>query len=315
MTVHSPTVWLGFTGLMLVLLIVDLGILGRRETPLTTRGAFLWFGTLVALALAFAGFLWWREDASHALEFTTGYVVEMALSVDNLFVFLFLFRFFAVPASAQPVVLKWGILGAMVLRGVMIGLGAALMARFEWIIWVFGGILVITGVRMFRDSDDQMEPEQNPVVRLARRILPFSACYEESRFTAARAPGKPRLFTPLMLVLIIVEWSDLVFAIDSIPAVFAVTRDPFLVYSSNVFAILGLRALYFILSGALDTFRFLKPGVALILVFVGGKMLVEHWWEIPTAASLAIIVGALVVAIGASVLLPKPPVPQDEGAG
>lgn len=308
MTVHTPAVWIGFTAVVVVLLILDLGVLNRKSHVLTHREALTWSGCLMALALLFGAFLWWREDATHALEFYTGYLVELSLSVDNLFVFIVLFRYFAVPAEAQPKILKWGILGAIVLRGVMIGLGALLLARFEWIVWVFGGVLVITGIRMFQETDERIEPERNPVVRLARRVLPFSDAYDDTKFVTRTVTGR-RLFTPLLLVLIVVEWSDLIFAIDSIPAVFAVTRDAFLVYSSNVFAILGLRALFFVLASALDTFRYVKPGVALILVFVGLKMAAEHWIQVPTLVSLLVIVGTLAAAVAASIVRPAPPPP------
>ncbi len=300
MGVHSPAVWLGFTAVILVLLVLDLGVLNRRSHVLSAREAATWSGTLVALALAFGAYLWWREDATHALEFYTGYLVELSLSVDNLFVFILIFQYFAVPSEVQPKVLKWGIIGALIMRAIMIGLGALMLTRFQWIIYVFGGILVITGLRMLVQKDERIEPEKNPIVRVARRLLPFSAAYDGDRFTTMTATGR-RYLTPLVLVLIIVEWTDLVFAIDSIPAVFAVTRDPFLVYSSNVFAILGLRALYFLLAGALDQFRYLKAGVAAILVFVGGKMLVEHWVHVPTLLSLGVIIGSLTIAVLASI--------------
>ena len=222
------------------------------------------------LALGFGLFLWWREGGQHALEYYTGYLIELSLSVDNLFVFILIFNYFGVPAAAQPKVLKWGILGAIVMRWVMIVFGALLLARFEWIIYVFGGILILTGIRMLTQKDERVDLEKNPVVRLARRVLPFSQSYDGGDFFCRTGTGR-RLATPLLLVLIVVEWSDLVFAIDSIPAIFAVTRDPFLVYSSNVFAILGLRALFFVLAGMMDRFAYLKPGVALILVFVGAR--------------------------------------------
>jgi tellurite resistance protein TerC len=241
----------------------------------------------------------WREGAQAGLEYYTGYLIELSLSVDNLFVFILIFQYFSVPAEAQPKVLKWGILGAIVMRFLMIALGALLLERFHWIVYVFGGILVITGVRMFTQQEAHIEPERNPVVRLARRILPFTSAYDGTRFFCRNLAGK-RFATPLLLVLIVVEWSDLVFAIDSIPAIFAITRDPFLVYSSNVFAILGLRALFFVLAGMMDKFVYLKPGVAIILVFVGVKMLASQWVKIPTALSLLIILMILAAAVALS---------------
>lgn len=299
MPVHPTEVWLGFTALVAGLLFLDLGVLNRRSHVLSMREAATWSGCLVALAVAFGAFLWWREGAQTGIEFYTGYLVELSLSVDNLFVFILIFQYFAVPEAVQPRVLKWGILGAIVMRAVMITLGAVLLDQFHWIIYVFGVILVITGLRMFRSGDETLEPERNPLVRLARRFLPMTDRFEGQAFVV-RPAGVLR-FTPLFLVLLVVEWSDLVFAIDSIPAIFAITRDPFIVYSSNIFAILGLRALFFVLAGAMHSFRYLKPGVALILIFVGAKMTLAAWFHIPALVSLAVILLTLAGAIAASV--------------
>jgi tellurite resistance protein TerC len=297
---HSIVVWLGFTGLVVGLLVLDLGVLNRRSHVLSMKEATLWSGGLVTLAHLFALFLLWREGTQHALEFYTGYLIELSLSVDNLFVFLLIFSYFCVRPDAQPKVLKWGILGAIVMRMIMIGLGALLLQRFNWIIYLFGAILVLTGIRMYRQKDeDIVDLEHNPVVRLARRWLPIDKAYNGTRFFT-RTSDRRLLATPLLLVLLVVEWSDLVFAIDSIPAIFAITRDPFLVYSSNIFAILGLRAMFFVLAGLLDKFVYLKPGVAFILVFVGLKMTLSAWIHIPTALSLAVIVLALATAVGLS---------------
>ena len=298
---HGLAVWLGFTALVVGLLVLDLGVLNRRSHVLSFKEAMSWSTGLITIALAFGLFLWWLEGAQHALEYYTGYLIELSLSVDNLFVFILIFNYFSVPPEAQPKVLKWGILGAIVMRLLMILLGALLLARFEWIIYVFGGILILTGIRMLIQKDGPVDLEKNPVVRLARRVLPFSHSYDGSHFFSRTGTGR-RLATPLLLVLIVVEWSDLVFAIDSIPAIFAVTRDPFLVYSSNVFAILGLRALFFVLAGMMDRFAYLKPGVALILVFVGGKMAVSAWVHVPILASLAVILLTLIAAVGLSLV-------------
>ena len=309
---HDGWVWAGFTGLVLALLIADLGFLNRRSHVLSIREAATWSGGLVLLALLFGGFLWWKEGARTGLEYYSGYLIELSLSVDNLFVFLLIFQYFAVPAGLQPRVLKWGILGAMAMRGAFIALGALLLARFSWITYVFGGVLAVTGLRMlFAGGEPRIEPERNPLVRLARRFVPITPAYEGQRFlvrTAAR-----RMATPLLLVLLVVEWSDIVFAIDSIPAIFAVTRDPFIVYSSNVFAVLGLRALYFVLAGAMDRFAYLKPGVALILLFVGAKMVGSAWVHVPTPVSLGVIVGVLVVAIAASAVKSRSAAARDPG--
>jgi tellurite resistance protein TerC len=293
---HSPAVWLGFAGLVVALLVLDLGVLNRRSHVLTLREAMSWSGGLIALALLFGLFVLWMEGTQHALEYYTGYLIELSLSVDNLFVFLLIFSYFGVRADAQPKVLKWGILGAIVMRLIMIAVGALLLQRFQWIIYVFGGLLIVTGIRMFLQKEETVDLEKNPVVRLARRFLPICDSYDGSRFFTRTTRGRV-LATPLLLVLLVVEWSDLVFAIDSIPAIFAVTRDPFLVYSSNIFAILGLRALFFVLAGMLDRFVYLKPGVAFILVFVGSKMTLSGWFHIPTPISLAVIVTTLAIAV------------------
>lgn len=310
MGTHPPEVWIGFTALVVGLLALDLGVLNRRSHVLSIREAAAWSGSLVTLALLFGAFLWWREGSQHALEYYTGYLVELSLSVDNLFVFILIFNYFGVPPEYQPRVLKWGVIGAIVMRAIMIALGALLLARFDWIVFVFGAILVFTGVRMFRSGDEPIHPEKNPLVRLAVRFLPFTRTYHGQAFFVREA-GKGLMATPMLLVLIVVEWSDLVFAVDSIPAIFAITRDPFIVYSSNIFAILGLRALFFLLAGAMVAFRFLKPGVALILVYVGVKMLVAEWYHIPTLVSLSVIVGTLAASMIASKLLPPPPPPAE----
>jgi tellurite resistance protein TerC len=293
---HGPAVWLGFTGLVAALLILDLGVLNRRSHILSFKEAMTWSLGLIAFAHLFGGFIFWKEGLHPALEYYTGYLIELSLSVDNLFVFILIFSYFNVPAEAQPKVLKWGILGAIVMRLIMIALGALLLERFEWIIYVFGGILIITGIRMMTQSDEVMDLDRNPVVRLVRRVLPVSNYYDGTKFLTRHRNGT-LLATPLLLVLVIVEWSDLVFAIDSIPAIFAITRDPFLVYSSNVFAILGLRALFFVLAGMMDKFAYLKPGVALILIFVGLKMALSPWIHLPTLVSLAVVILTLTAAV------------------
>jgi tellurite resistance protein TerC len=293
---HPPIIWLGFTGLVLTLLVLDLGVLNRRSHVLTLKEALSWSGGVVVLALGFGLFILWREGTQQALEYYTGYLIELSLSVDNLFVFLLIFTYFCVRADAQPKVLKWGILGAIVMRLIMIGLGAFLLQRFNWIVYVFGALLVVTGIRMLIQKEERVDLERNPVVRLARRLIPLSPSYDGTRFFTRTATGKV-VATPLLLVVLVVEWSDLVFAIDSIPAIFAVTRDPFLVYSSNVFAILGLRALYFVLAGMLDKFVYLKPGISFILIFVGLKMLVSGWFHVPILLSLGVIVTTLALAV------------------
>lgn len=297
---HDPWVWIGFTGLVLALLVVDLGILNRRAHALSIREASLWSAGLGALALLFGLFLWVKESGGHALEFYTGYLIELSLSVDNLFVFILIFQYFAVPAAAQPKVLKWGILDAMLMRGLMITLGALVLARFSWVIFVLGGLLLVTALRMLSQREIQIQPERNPMVRLARRVLPFTERYEGTAFFVRGQRGW--LATPLILVILVVEWSDILFAVDSIPAIFAVTRDPFIIYTSNIFAILGLRALFFVLADAMNRFVYLKQGVGLILTFVGLKMVLSRWIQLPIGASLGVILLILAAAILASIV-------------
>lgn len=303
---HQTEVWIAFGLVVAGLLVLDLGILNRRAHVLSSKEALSWSAGIVTLALLFGAYLGWRSGWHSGLEFYTGYLIELSLSVDNLFVFLLIFQYFSVPDKQQPRVLKWGIFGAMVMRGIMILAGSLLLQRFNWIVYVFGGILVVTGIRMFTGGDTKVEPEKNPLVRLARRFFPVCDDYREEHFLVKDRKGR-WMATPLLLVLLVVEWSDLVFAIDSIPAVFAVTRDPFIVYSSNLFAILGLRALYFVLSGAMEKFHFLKPAVACILVFVGIKMVSAAWFHLPTLASLAVIITLLAGGVALSLLRPKVP--------
>ncbi|MBL8978496.1 MAG: TerC/Alx family metal homeostasis membrane protein, partial [Gemmatimonadetes bacterium] len=254
-TTHSPEVWLTFVMLIGSLMVLDLGILNRKSHVLGHREALTWSASIVSLALLFGVFLWWQVGSKTALEYYAGYLIELSLSVDNLFVFLMIFQYFAVPAELQPRVLKWGIFGAIIMRAIMIGAGALLLQEFTWIVYVFGGILILTGLKMFRGGDERVEPEKNPLVKLVRRFFPVTPAYDGQHFFIRNIQGV-RMATPLLLVLLVVEWSDLVFAIDSIPAVFAVTRDPFVVYASNLFAILGLRALFFVLAGAMDKFHY-----------------------------------------------------------
>ncbi len=291
MGAHSPVVWIGFSVLVAGLLVLDLGVLNRKSHVLSFKEALSWSAGIVTLALLFGLFLLFREGVGPALEYYTGYLIELSLSVDNLFVFILIFQYFAVPAALQPRILKWGILGAIVMRAIMIALGALMLQRFSWITFVFGGILLLTGVKMLVVKETRIEPEKNPLVRLVRRLVPVSKAYHGQAFFVRTFRGW--IATPLLLVLIVVEWSDLVFAIDSIPAIFAVTRDPFIVYSSNVFAVLGLRALYFVLAGVLDRFYYLKPAVALILVFVGIKMIASQWVHLPILLSLGVILSLL----------------------
>lgn len=300
-TAHDPWIWIAFSGVVLGLLVLDLGVLNKHSHTLSLREAGLWSAGLVVLALLFGLFIWGQVGSTPALEYYTGYLIELSLSVDNLFVFLMIFQYFALPSALQARVLKWGIIGAMVMRGIMIASGAFLLARFHWIAYVFGGILIITGIRFYRGSaESKVEPEKNPLVQMAKRMLPFSDRYDGDQFFVLER-GR-RLATPLLLVLLVIEWSDLVFAIDSIPAIFAITRDPLIVYSSNVFAILGLRAMFFLLASAIDRFVYLKPAVATILVFVGLKMVGSAWIDVSTSLSLGIVLALLGLGVLASLL-------------
>jgi len=295
--------WIAFNVFVLLMLALDLGVLHKRPHAISLREAAWWSTIWVLVALAFnASFFFWYgaselRDAK-ALEFFTGYLIERTLSVDNIFVFLVLFQYFRVEPRYQYRVLFWGIIGALVMRGAMIAVGVALIRQFEWILYVFGAFLVYTGVRMLFHKPEDIHPEQNPVFRLARKFLPMTKDYAGQKFFV-REGGIWRA-TPLFLVLLVVETTDLAFALDSIPAIFAITQDPFIIYSSNVFAILGLRALYFLLVGALPYFRYLSVGLSIVLAFIGVKMLAEKWVHLSTALSLGIVCGVLAVSVIAS---------------
>ncbi|MGE5200244.1 MAG: TerC family protein [Rhodospirillaceae bacterium] len=300
-TIGTVWLWGGFTAFVLAMLALDLGVFHRKAHVVRFREALAWSLVWVALALAFNSLIWAWFGPTKGLEFLTGYLIEKALSVDNIFVFLVVFSYFAVPAAYQHRVLFWGILGALVMRAIFIAAGAALITKFHWIIYVFGGVLLLTGVKLFVQRNEHMHPERNPVLRLFRRFVPTVPEFHGQRFTVVKA-GR-RYATPLLAVLVLVEATDLVFAVDSIPAVFAVTKDPFIVYTSNIFAILGLRAMFFLLAGVMDRFRYLKPGLAAVLVFVGAKMMLTDIYKIPIAASLGVVAGILTLAIVASLVV------------
>ena len=298
--------WTGFNLFVLAMLALDLGVFHRKARVVTVKESLAWTFAWVTLALVFNAGLWHFAGSQKALAFFTGYVIEKSLSVDNVFVFALLFSYFSVPPLHQHKVLFWGILGALVMRAAMIILGAALIAKFAWIIYLFGGFLILTGIKMIVKREEQLHPERNPVVRGFKRLMPVTADYRGDRFFV-RENGVLAA-TPLFVVLLLVEFSDLIFAVDSIPAIFAVTTDPFIVYTSNVFAILGLRSLYFALAGVMDKFHYLKIGLGAVLTFVGIKMLLAHTpWKIDTLVSLAVIVLILAASVGWSLLKPKPP--------
>jgi tellurite resistance protein TerC len=304
MTTDPIWLWLGFNVFVLAMLALDLGVFHRKAHVVSLRESMTWTVVWVALALAFNAGIWHFAGETKALEFFTGYVIEKSLSIDNVFVFALLFSYFAVPPLYQHTVLFWGILGALIMRAVMIVGGAALIARFAWIIYVFGGFLVLTGIKMIVQKEEAIHPERNPLVRLFKRFMPVTSGFRSDRFFV-RENGVRRA-TPLFVVLLLVEFTDLIFAVDSIPAIFAVTTDAFIVYTSNVFAILGLRSLYFALAGVMDKFHYLKIGLGVVLTFVGVKMLLAHTdWKIPTLLSLGVVVLILTVAIVVSLLRPK----------
>ena len=296
--------WIGFHLFIFAMLALDLGVFHRKAHVISFRESLGWTIAWVTLALLFNLGIWRVRGEGPALEFLTGYLIEYSLSMDNVFVFALLFSYFSVPQEYRHRVLFWGVLGALVMRATMIGLGAALIAKFTWIIYVFGAFLVLTGIKMLIKRDEEIHPERNPIVRLFKRFVPVTHEYRGQNFLVKEA-GR-WVATPLLLVLVLVEVSDLIFAVDSIPAIFAVTRDPFIVYTSNVFAIMGLRSLYFVLGGVIDKFHLLKLGLGVVLAFVGVKMLLAHTeWKIGTPLSLGVIAGVLGLSITLSLLFPR----------
>jgi tellurite resistance protein TerC len=301
---NSAGLWIGFSLFILFMLSLDLGLFNRKAHAIKYREAAIWSAVWVTLAMIFAGVVFWYQGTDLGLKFLTGYVIELSLSVDNLFVFLLIFSFFKVPAMVQHRVLFWGVLGALVMRLTMIFVGATLINRFHWILYLFGAFLVYTGARMFRQEDTDMQPEENPVVRLVTRYVPITRHFEGKHFFT-RVNGK-LTGTLLLLVLVIVEVTDLVFAVDSIPAIFAITTNTFIVYTSNVFAILGLRSMYFLLAGVVEKFQYLRMGLAIVLTFIGAKMLLEGFHlVIPVWLSLVVVAIVLLASVVASVLWPK----------
>jgi tellurite resistance protein TerC len=292
--------WVGFNLFVLLAIILDLGVFHRKAHKIGIREALLWSVLWIALALSFGFFIWHSYGAQRGLEYFTGYVIEKALSVDNLFVFLVIFRSFRVDEGVQHRVLAWGILGALLMRGIMIATGAAMIARFDWLLPLFGLFLVYTGLHMLWKRDKEVHYEKNPIFRFASKHLRVTGEYSDASFFI-REQGRLSA-TPLFLVLLIVEISDVTFAVDSIPAIFGITRDPFIVYTSNVFAILGLRALYFLLGDVLDYFQYLGIGLALVLLFIGAKMSAEPWLHISVIVSLSVVAGILLVSMLASFL-------------
>jgi tellurite resistance protein TerC len=294
--------WILFNVFVVAMLVLDLGVFHRKPRVVKFREAATWSVVWIVLAACFAVVVYFWHGRPATLEFVTGYVIELSLSVDNLFVFLLIFRYFRVPPHHQHKVLFWGILGALVMRIVFIMAGVGLMQRFHWIIYVFGALLVYSGIKLFRQEDTEIHPEKNPLLRLFRRWIPVTKDYVGNKFFV-RQPGL--YATPLFIVLLVVETTDLLFAVDSIPAILSITLDAFIVYTSNVFAIMGLRSMYFALAGMMELFHYLHYGLSLVLIFVGTKMLISHYYQIPTIVALGVVAGVLLISVLASMVHPK----------
>ncbi|MGH7524142.1 MAG: TerC/Alx family metal homeostasis membrane protein [Gemmatimonadales bacterium] len=297
---QATSMWLVFIATIATLLAVDLGVVHRRVRAARVRDAAWWCLAVVVAAVLFGVLVWWHDGRDAAVRFASGYVVEISLSVDNLLVFILLLRYFAVPPELQPTVIQWGILGAIVLRAIVVAVGAILLHELNWVIYLLGGVLIFTGLRMLRrDVPQGPEPERNLVLRAGRRFLPMTERFHDGALVVRE--GGRWVATPLLLVVLVVEWTDLIFATDSIPAIFAITRNPFLVYTSNIFAVAGLRALFFVLAGTLARFSNLRWGVAVVLLFVGVKMLIRPWVQVTPEVSLAVIAGVLCMSVLASI--------------
>jgi tellurite resistance protein TerC len=298
--------WILFNLFALGMLVLDLVVFQRRRGAMSSREALAWSAMWIGLAAAFAGVLFFWQGRQVALEFVTGYVLELSLSVDNLFIFLVIFRYFSVPEQHQRSVLFWGIIGALVMRGIFIIAGVGLIERFHWVLYFFGALLIYSGIRLGFSGEHQVDPAKNPAVRVLRRLMPVTDDYVGGRFLVRGWKGNPGLYaTPLLVVLAVIETTDLLFAVDSIPAVLAVTLNAFIVYTSNVFAILGLRSMYFAVSGLMKLFRFLHTGLAVVLVLVGVKMISADYFPVPTLVTLGAVALVLAVSIAVSIALPE----------
>ncbi len=295
--------WVAFNIFVITMLVLDLGVFHRKSHIIKFKESLVWCAIWISLALLFNLGIYIWSGHKMAIEFLTGYLIELSLSVDNLFVFLLIFSYFHVPSKYQHRVLFWGILGAVIMRAIFIAAGITLIQKFHWIIYIFGGFLIYSGIRLALEKDKEIHPEKNPVLKLFRRFMPVLRKYREGKFLIKR--NKRYFATPLFIVLLVVETTDVMFALDSIPAVIAITTDPFIVYTSNVFAILGLRAIFFALSGIMQLFHYLHYGLSLILVFVGVKMLTSKFYEIPVEIALGVIVGVLTISVIASIIKPQ----------
>ncbi|MBI5476681.1 MAG: TerC family protein [Ignavibacteriales bacterium] len=305
--------WILFNIFVLGMLALDLGVFHRKAHEVKIKEALIWTAIWIVLALLFNLWIYFWRGSEQALEFFTGYVIEKSLSVDNIFVFLLIFTYFRVESIYQHKILFWGILGALIMRAVFIAVGVTLIQQFHWVIYIFGAFLILTGIKMALQKDKEIHPERNPALRLFRRFMPVIDHYVQGKFFV-KLNG--RFFaTPLFVVLLVVETTDLIFAVDSIPAILAITQDPFIVYTSNVFAILGLRALYFALAGALRLFHYLHFGLSSILVFIGIKMLIVDVYKIPIAIALGVVAGILIISVIASVVWPRKETNKNTGNG
>ncbi|MBK6772604.1 MAG: TerC family protein [Ignavibacteria bacterium] len=299
---HELILWIGFNVFIILMLALDLGVFQRNPHTIKVKEALIWSAVWVILALIFNVFIYYDMGEQKALEFFTGYLLERSLSVDNIFVFVLLFSYFKVPALYQHKVLFWGVLGALILRAILIGIGSIMVAKFGWIIYIFGGFLLFTGFKMAFQTDKEIEPENNIIIRTFKKLFPVTHEYHDGKFIVKI--NNKKFATPLLVVLVAVEFADLVFAFDSIPAIFAVTTDPFIIYTSNIFAILGLRTLYFAIASIMHKFHYLKIGLSLILIFIGFKMLIIDLYKIPIVFSLSIIALILVASIVYSLAKP-----------
>jgi tellurite resistance protein TerC len=313
-TIGTPALWATFVALILAFVALDLGLFHRRDEPVSIRNALAWTAVWVAVSLGFDALLAWRFGATPAAEFLTGYLIEKSLSVDNLFVFVVIFSSLAIPPQLQHRVLFWGILGAIVLRAAMILAGTALLQRYHWLIYLFGGFLLLTGLKLLlHRADDEPHPEKSAPLRLVRRLIPATPSLEGHHFFVRR--GGRWVATPLLVALVFIELSDVAFALDSIPAIFGVTLDPFIVFTSNIFAILGLRSLFFALAGLIERFVHLKSALALVLLFIGGKMVAAPWIKVSQGTALVVVAGLLVGAVTLSLLRPPPGPAPGPGRG
>lgn len=295
--------WIYFNVFVLLMLALDLGVFNRKAHKISVKEAMIWTGVWIALAMCFNILIYYWLGQAKALEYLTGYVTEKALSIDNIFVFVLIFSYFKIPAIHQHKILFWGIIGALIMRAIFIFAGVAILEKFHWTIYIFGGILLYAGYKMLIQTEKQIVTEKSPVIKLFRRIMPVTGELHNGNFFV-KLNGK-RFATPMLLVLVVIETTDLIFAVDSIPAILAITHDQFIVYTSNVFAILGLRSLYFALAGMTDKFRYLSKGLAIILMFVGVKMMIVDFYEIPLIIAFLVIVGILIISILTSLTLSK----------